>query len=160
MTTGSLKQIRSTFETTLSNTLSPPSLISSLALTYNNSSTPDNAFQYAYALCKSSVSSERIYGIGLMDSLISSSYEHSSECMYSQACAAYLNEDYSGARTYAESVLRVNPRDEKMREVHLSAVERVEEKEKQMNMAIGGGVVAVGVGLAVGILGLVLGGKK
>jgi len=82
------------------------------------------------------------------------------DCIYAQSIAAYMNGDYKASRAYAESILRTNPTNEKARECHLASIGRIEEKEKEMNLKIGGGVVAVGVGLAVGILGLVLGGKK
>jgi len=130
------------------------------ALAYNASPTPDSSFQYAFALCRSHSASERAYGVGMMDTLVASDFPHAADCVVSQAVASYLSEHYKEARAYAEAVLRTNPGSEKAREIHLAAIAQVEEKEKAMNMAVGGGVLAVGVTvLSVG-LGLLLGGKK
>lgn len=59
---------------------------------------PDNTFQYAFCLSKSSERSELRYSITILDGLVKEGYEHQMDCMYGAACAFYLLEDYNRAR--------------------------------------------------------------
>jgi hypothetical protein len=148
------------YDETLKAQLSPPQLIAELAEIHNDKSSETTTFQYAFALGHSSIASERCYGIALFDQLIATGYQHSQDCVYGQAVGYYLNGDTSNARRSAESILRKNGNHLKARELHLACIDKETKKERQNNLVVGSSVVAIGFGVAFGILGIVLGGKK
>ena len=59
---------------------------------------PDNTFQYAFCLSKSSERSELRYAVQILDGLVKEGYEHQVDCMYGSACALYLLGEYEKAR--------------------------------------------------------------
>lgn len=80
--------------------LSTPSreVLEELAVACAKDPSPDNTFQYAYALSKSSEKSELRYAVTILDGLMKEGYEHQVDCMYAAATALYLLGDYQGAR--------------------------------------------------------------
>ena len=106
MTNATPEDARKLFETTLEMEMSPPSLISDAALSYNENQTPDTTFTYAFALSRSQRDSERAYSIVLFDQLITDKYPHPIDCFYGKSVAFYLNKDYESARAGVEDILR------------------------------------------------------
>lgn len=148
------------FDLKISNQISPPDLLKQTAITYNTTPTPQSTFSYAYALSHSAKQSERVYGLQLFDQLIASNYDHSVDCFYGSAVAQYLNGDFTGSRKSVEAILRANPENERALELHAATIQIIERKERQENIAVGTGVLAVGVGLVVGIAGILIGKKR
>ena len=60
--------------------------------------TPDNMFQYASSLSKSTEKTELRYAVTILDGLVKEGYEHQMDCMYGAACALYLLGEYDQAR--------------------------------------------------------------
>jgi len=160
MTASTPQDARKLFEETLEMEMSPPSLISDAALAYNTTPTPDSTFTYAFALSRSERDSERAYSIVLFDQLIADKYPHPIDCFYGKSVAFYLNKDYASARAGVESILRTNPGHQKARALHLASIAVMDEREKNMNLAVGSGVLAIGVGAAIGLAGIFLGKKR
>ncbi|GMI47434.1 hypothetical protein TrCOL_g7556 [Triparma columacea] len=160
MTASTPADARTLFEETLEMEMSPPSLISDAALAYNNEPKPDTTFTYAFALSRSRRDSERAYAVVLFDQLISDKYPHPVDCYYGKSVAFYLNKDYESARAGVEDILRSNPGHQKARALHLATIAVMEEREKKMNLAVGSGVLAVGIGAVVGLAGIILSKKK
>lgn len=69
-----------------------------LAVLCANDPSPDNTFQYAFCLSKSTEPTELRYAITILDGLLKEGYEHEIDCMYGSATALYLLKDYEGAR--------------------------------------------------------------
>ena len=59
---------------------------------------PENTFQYAFALSKSTEPSELRYAVSMLDGLVANGFEHQVDCMYGAATALYLLGDYVEAR--------------------------------------------------------------
>ena len=73
-------------------------LLEELAVACAKDPTPDNTFQYAFCLSKSSERSELRYAVTILDGLVKEGYEHQIDCMYGSATALYLLEEYDQAR--------------------------------------------------------------
>lgn len=73
-------------------------ILEDLAIACAKSPSPDNTFQYAFCLSKSSEPSELRYAVTILDGLVKEGYEHQVDCMYGAACALYLLGDYDKAR--------------------------------------------------------------
>jgi len=69
-----------------------------LAVLCANDPSPDNTFQYAFCLSKSTEPTELRYAITILDGLLKEGYEHEVDCMYGAATALYLLKDFEGAR--------------------------------------------------------------
>jgi len=80
--------------------LSTPSreVLEELAVACAKDPSPDNTFQYAYALSKSSEKSELRYAVTILDGLVQEGYEHQIDCIYAVATALYLLGDYEASR--------------------------------------------------------------
>ena len=138
-----------------------PALIRNLALeTSTDPDSIDKRFQYAYLLCRSETQADRTFGAGMMEELVKQGYPHDLDCEYSRAISFYISQLYPEARKIAELVLRTKPDDERWRQLHLACVCVADEREKVTNAVIGGGAIAVGVGLLVGLGGVLFGGGK
>ena len=140
--------------------LSHPSndLLEELASQCTKDPSPNNSFQYAFALSKSSNASELHYSISMLDSLVKNGYEHQIDCMYGSATAHYLLGEYDKCRGICEAILRSRPENDAAAELHIaSIVAKDEEDEKKAKQIAVGGTVAIA---AVGLAALILGGKK
>lgn len=73
-------------------------VLESLAVECAANPSPNNTFQYAFCLSKSSQDSELKYAIKILDSLVKEGYEHQLDCMYGAATALYLLRRYKDAR--------------------------------------------------------------
>lgn len=73
-------------------------VLEDLAIQCAKSPSPDNTFQYAFCLSKSTEPSELRYSVQILDGLVKEGYEHQMDCMYGAACALYLLGDYDKAR--------------------------------------------------------------
>ena len=73
-------------------------ILEDLAVACAKDPSPDNTFQYAFCLSKSSERSELRYAVTILDGLVKEGYEHQVDCMYGAACALYLLEEYDKAR--------------------------------------------------------------
>jgi len=136
-------------------------VLEELAIACAKTPSQDNTFQYAFCLSKSPERSELRYSVQILDGLVKEGYEHQLDCMYGSACALYLLGEYERSRLRAENMLRSNPESRLAREIHLSSIESIEQKEEERErikkQAIGGGVViAATVGIAAGIASLLL----
>lgn len=80
--------------------LSSPSrdLLESLAVTCAKIPSPDNTFQYAFALAKSNNPNELNYAVQILDGLVKEEYEYQLDCMYGAALAQYSLQRYDDAR--------------------------------------------------------------
>ena len=67
--------------------LSQPSrqILEDLAVACAKDPSPDNTFQYAFCLSKSSEPSELRYAVTILDGLVKEGYEHQIDCMYGAA---------------------------------------------------------------------------
>ena len=73
-------------------------ILESLAVECASNPSPDNTFQYAFCLSKSSQDSELKYAIKILDSLVKEGYDYQLDCMYGAATALYLLREYKEAR--------------------------------------------------------------
>ena len=73
-------------------------ILEDLAVACAKDPSPDNTFQYAFCLSKSTEKSELRYSISILDGLVKEGYEHQVDCMYGAACALYLLGDYEKSR--------------------------------------------------------------
>jgi len=64
------------------------------------------------------------------------------------------------AQAKCEAILRSEPDNSNAEELHLACVHSQDERKRKEDIAVGGGVALAGIGLAVGLLGMVLGGKR
>lgn len=85
-------------------------ILEELALAAANDPSPDNTFQYAFCLSKSTEKSELRYAVAILDGLVKEGYEHQIDCMYGSACALYLLGEYDAARvsTTCRNMYRLN----------------------------------------------------
>ena len=137
-------------------------LLEELALACSKDPSPQATFQYAFALSKSSEPSELRYSVRILDGLVQEGFEHQVDCMYGAATALYLLGDYSEARARCEAILRSEPHSRISKELHLASIDAEEEKNiREMKQAAGKSVaVAAAVGVAAGVLSLMLSSKK
>ena len=73
-------------------------ILEDLAVACAKDPSPDNTFQYAFCLSKSTERSELRYAVTILDGLVKEGYEHQVDCMYGAACALYLLGEYDKAR--------------------------------------------------------------
>jgi len=73
-------------------------ILEELAVACAKNPSPDNTFQYAFCLSKSSEKSELRYAVTILDGLIKEGYEHQVDCMFGSATAMYLLGDFKEAR--------------------------------------------------------------
>lgn len=73
-------------------------ILEDLAVACAKDPSPDNTFQYAFCLSKSTEPSELRYAVSILDGLVKEGYEHQIDCMYGSACALYLLGEYDKAR--------------------------------------------------------------
>lgn len=73
-------------------------ILEELAMTTAKDPSPDNTFQYAFCLSKSTERSELRYAITILDGLVKEGYEHQVDCMYGSATALYLLGEYDQSR--------------------------------------------------------------
>ena len=113
--------------------LSTPSreVLEELAVACAKDPSPDNTFQYAYALSKSSERSELRYAVTILDGLVKEGYEHQVDCEYAVATALYLLGDYEESRTRCENILRSKPGCRIASELHLASIESQEQEDAQ-----------------------------
>jgi len=83
-------------------------VLESLAVECASNPSPDNTFQYAFCLSKSSQESELKYAIKILDSLVKEGYEHQLDCMFGAATAFYLLREYKVARVSAQKFMNLN----------------------------------------------------
>jgi fission 1 protein len=97
-TKASQKQVKSELDAKL--TLAAPSreILEELAIGAASNPSPDNTFQYAFCLSKSTEKAELRYAVTILDGLLKEGYEHQMDCMYGAACALYLLGEYEQAR--------------------------------------------------------------
>jgi len=119
---------------------------------------PDNTFQYAFCLSKSTERSELRYAVTILDGLVKEGYEHQLDCAYGSAVALYLLREYDRCRSRCEAILRTNPDNRVASELHLACMAAAEEADAQKfkDVALGSTAVAVGVGLIAGVASLML----
>ena len=139
--------------------LSHPSneLLEDLASKCTRDPSPDNSFQYAFALSKSANESELHYSITMLDSLVRNGYTHQIDCMYGSATAYYLLGQYDKCRHICEQILRNRPENDAAAELHTASIAAKDEEDekKAKKIAVGGTVAVAAVGLA-----LLLGGGR
>ena len=139
--------------------LSYPSddLLKELASIYTKDPSPDNAFQFAFALSKSENAGDLQHSISMLDSLIRNGYLHQVDCMYGTAAANYLLGRYDKSRSICEAILRNMPENNAAAELHTASIAAKDEEDelKAKKIAVGGTMAIAAVGLA-----LLLGGKK
>lgn len=80
-------------------------ILEDLAVACAKDPSPDNTFQYAFCLSKSTEPSELRYAVSILDGLVKEGYEHQIDCMYGAACALYLLGEYDRARVSSFCVL-------------------------------------------------------
>lgn len=133
-------------------------ILESLAVECASNPSPDNTFQYAFCLSKSSQDSELRYAVKILDSLVKEGYEHQLDCMFGAATALYLLRDYKNARVRCENILRSHPENTGAIELHLACIDSAEEEESRrvQKMATVGSTAVAAVGLAVGIAGMMM----
>ena len=73
-------------------------ILEDLAVACAKDPNPDNTFQYAFCLSKSTEPSELRYAVSILDGLVKEGYEHQMDCMYGAACALYLLGEYDKSR--------------------------------------------------------------
>lgn len=132
--------------------LSYPSndLLEELASECTKDPSPENSFQYAFALSKSRNTGELRYSISMLDSLVKNGYEHQVDCMFGSATAHYLLGEYDKSRSACEAILRNRPESDAAAELHTASIAAKDDEEEQKvkQMAVGGTVAIAAVGLA------------
>ena len=76
-------------------------ILEDLAVACAKNPSPDNTFQYAFCLSKSTEPSELRYSVSILDGLVKEGYEHQLDCMLGAAYALYLLGEYDKARVSA-----------------------------------------------------------
>eukprot|EP00980_Cylindrotheca_fusiformis_P008907 scaffold1900_cov123-Cylindrotheca_fusiformis.AAC.33 len=128
-------------------------ILEDLAVACAKEPSPDNTFQYAFCLSKSSERSELRYAVTILDGLVKEGYQHQMDCMYGAASALYLLGEFDKSRERCESILRSNPESRLAMELHLASIEAKEQRDaKKMKDAALGSAVAMG---ALGVAGAV-----
>jgi len=133
-------------------------LLEDLAIVCAKNPSPEATFQYAFALSKSPEPSELRYAVTILDGLVNDGYEHQIDCMYGAATALYLLGEYDDARLRCEAILRSQPSSRIAKEMHLAAIESEEERQRQQlkQAAVGSVAVAAAVGVAAGVVSLMM----
>mmetsp|Transcript_34208 Transcript_34208/g.97187 ORF Transcript_34208/g.97187 Transcript_34208/m.97187 type:complete len:163 (-) Transcript_34208:216-704(-) len=133
-------------------------ILEDLAVACAKDPSPDNTFQYAFCLSKSTEPSELRYAVSILDGLVKEGYDHQVDCMYGSACALYLLGEYEKSRNRCEQILRSNPESRLAAEMHLASIESKEQKDAKAvkDAAVGGAVVAVAAGAVIGIASMLL----
>lgn len=73
-------------------------ILEELAVECAKNPSPDNTFQYAFCLSKSTEPSELRYAVSILDGLVKEGYEHQIDCMLGAAYALYLLGEYEKSR--------------------------------------------------------------
>jgi fission 1 protein len=73
-------------------------ILEDLAIACAKSPSPDNTFQYAFCLSKSSEPSELRYSVTILDGLVKEGYPHQVDCLIGASTALYLLGEYDKAR--------------------------------------------------------------
>jgi fission 1 protein len=94
----SQKQAKRDMDNKLGLSVPPRELLEELAVTCAKDPSPDNTFQYGFALARSDQATELRYAVGILDGLVKEGYDHQMDCMYGSAMAFYLLGDYDQAR--------------------------------------------------------------
>ena len=94
----SQKQTKAELDNKLKLSAPPRELLEDLAVACANDPSPDNTFQYAFCLSKSTEKTELRYAVAILDGLVKEGYQHQVDCMYGSATALYLLGDYEEAR--------------------------------------------------------------
>mmetsp|Transcript_17939 Transcript_17939/g.29039 ORF Transcript_17939/g.29039 Transcript_17939/m.29039 type:complete len:164 (-) Transcript_17939:146-637(-) len=130
-------------------------LLEDLASNCTKDPSPDNSFQYAFALSKSRNVGELRYSISMLESLIKNGYEHQVDCMYGTAMAYYLLGEYDRSRRACEAILRNRPENDAAAELHTAniAASDEEDEKKAKAIAVGGTVAVAAIGIAAVLLG-------
>ncbi|CAB9525262.1 expressed unknown protein [Seminavis robusta] len=140
--------------------LSLPSreVLEELAVACAKDPSPDNTFQYAFALSKSSEKAELRYAVTILDGLVTEGYGYQADCLYAAATALYLLGDYEEARTRCENILRSQPDLAIGLELHAASVASMEQRdaEKLKQAAIGGGAALAALGVVAGVASVVM----
>jgi len=140
--------------------LSTPSseLLEKLAIDCASKPSPNNTFQYAFALSKSDNEAELKYSCTILDGLVKEGYEHQVDCMFGAATALYLLGDFDESRARCEAILRSNPSNRDTAEMHLASIEAAEaERERKVKRAAVEGTIGMAaIGLVVGVAGMLL----
>lgn len=125
-------------------------LLEELASNCTKDPSPDNSFQYAFALSKSRNAGELRYSISMLDSLVKNGYEHQVDCMIGSATAHYLLGEYDASRFACEAILRNRPENVAAAELHTASIAAKDEEDetKAKKIAVGGTVAVAAVGLA------------
>jgi hypothetical protein len=140
--------------------LSSPSreVLEELAVACAKDANPDNAFQYAFALSKSTEKSELRYSVTILDGLLAEGYGYEMDCMYASATALYLLADYEESRARCESILRSHPEQPIAVELHRACIESIERRdaEKLKQAAIGGTAAVAVLGVMAGVASVIM----
>jgi len=94
----SQKQTRRELDEKLSLSIPSRNLLESLAVKCAEDPSPNNTFQYAFALSKSRQESELRYAVTILDNLVKEGYDHQLDCMVGAATALYLLMDFDEGR--------------------------------------------------------------
>ena len=73
-------------------------ILEDLAIACAKQPSPDNTFQYAFCLSKSSEPSELRYSVTILDGLVKEGYPHQVDCLIGASTALYLLGEYDKAR--------------------------------------------------------------
>ena len=119
---------------------------------------PDNTFQYAFALSKSTEKSELRYSLTILDGLIAEGYGYDMDCCYAAATALYLLGDYDEAKTRCETILKSHPEHPIAVELHRASMESIEQQnvEKLKQTAIGGTAAVAVLGVMAGVASMIM----
>jgi len=140
------RQIRKALDEKLEMSAPRRETLESLAVECASDPSPNNTFQYAFCLAKSSQENELKYAIKILDSLVKEGYEHQLDCMYGAATALYLLGKYKQARIRCENILRSHPDHTGAKELHIACIDGAEqEKERQATKIAAIGTTAVAV---------------
>lgn len=102
-TKSSQKNARADVETKLRMGQPTREILEELAVVVSNDPSPDNTFQYAFCLSKSTEPAELRYAVTILDGLVKEGYEHDFDCMYGSATALYLLGDFEESRVSRSS---------------------------------------------------------
>lgn len=102
VTKQSQKQVKADVDSKFKLAAPSREVLEELAMTTAKDPSPDNTFQYAFCLSKSTERSELRYAITILDGLVKEGYEHQVDCMYGSATALYLLGEYDQARVSRE----------------------------------------------------------
>jgi mitochondrial fission 1 protein len=97
-TKSSQKQVKAELDAKFKMAAPSREILEELAISAASEPSPDNTFQYAFCMCKSTEKTELRYAITILDGLVKEGYAHQMDCMYGAACALYLLGEYDQAR--------------------------------------------------------------